>query len=96
MSSVGDFYIKQSNFMSNQSFANISFQEYLVSFKASMQRAFHQTDKIDDFCSTRGIPPTVLSELMSTNPMALVIPREYGGFGGSVKQNIAVMSAASY
>ncbi|OIP81739.1 MAG: acyl-CoA dehydrogenase [Porphyromonadaceae bacterium CG2_30_38_12] len=77
-------------------FANISFQEFLDNFKASMKRAYHRDDKIDDFCSTRGIPAAVLTELMSTNPLALTIPREYGGFGGNVKQNIAFISAASY
>lgn len=82
--------------MSNHPFANVSFQQYLDNFKASMQRAFHQTDNIDDFCSTRGIPPAVLAELMAANPFALVIPRQHGGFGGTVKQNIAVMAAASY
>jgi alkylation response protein AidB-like acyl-CoA dehydrogenase len=77
-------------------FANISFEQFLDNFKASMKRAYHQDDKIDVFCSTRGIPAPVLTELMSTNPLALTIPRQYGGFGGNVKQNIAFISAASY
>lgn len=77
-------------------FANISFEQFLENFKASMKRAYHQDDKIDVFCSTRGIPAPVLTELMSTNPLSLTIPREYGGFGGNVKQNIAFISAASY
>lgn len=77
-------------------FTQISFQQLLDNFKASMKRAYHQDEKIDVFCSTRGIPASVLTELMSTNPLALTIPREYGGFGGTVKQNIAFMAAASY
>ena len=77
-------------------FNNKSFPEFLEDFKASMKRAFHEEDKIDIFCSTRGIPPAVLTELMSTNPLALTIPRQYGGFGGTVKENIAFISAASY
>ncbi len=82
--------------MTDNPFSNISFQQFLENFKASMKRAYHQDEKIDVFCSTRGIPTPVLSELMSTNPLALTIPREYGGFGGNVKQNIAFISAASY
>lgn len=73
-----------------------SFRQLLEEFKASMKRAFHEENKIDLFCSTRGIPPAVLKELMSGNPLALCIPKQYGGFGGSVKQNIAFVSAASY
>lgn len=74
----------------------ISFQVLLNDFKASMKRAFHEEDEIDRFCSTRGIPPAVLKELMSENPFALCIPRKNGGFGGNVKENIAFLAAASY
>ena len=73
-----------------------SIRHLLEDFKASMKRAFHEDDKIDQFCSTRGLPPAVLKELMSENPLALCIPKEYGGFGGSVRDNIAFVSAASY
>ena len=73
-----------------------AFRQLLEEFKASMKRAFHGDDKIDQFCSTRGLPPAVLAELMSGNPMALNIPTQYGGFNGNVKENIAFVSAASY
>jgi alkylation response protein AidB-like acyl-CoA dehydrogenase len=73
-----------------------SFRQLLDDFKASMKRAFHEDDKIDQFCSTRGLPPAVLKELMSENPLSLCIPKEYGGFGGNVKENIAFVSASSY
>ncbi len=73
-----------------------TFHQFLEDFKASMRRAFHIEDKIDKFCSTRGIPPNVLTELMSENPLALCIPKQYGGFGGGVKENIAFISEASY
>jgi len=76
--------------------SDASFRRLLEEFKASMKRAFHEDDKIDQFCSTRGIPPAVLEELMSGKPLALCIPKEYGGFGGTVKENIAFVSAASY
>ena len=84
---------KQSiNFQSNAE----AFRQFLEDFKASMKRAFHEDDKIDQFCSTRGLPPAVLTELMSLNPMSLCIPSEYGGFNGNVKENIALVAAASY
>jgi len=84
--------IQHINYQTNQE----AFRQFLEDFKASMKRAFHQDDKIDQFCSTRGLPPAVLSELMSLNPMSLCIPMEYGGFNGNVKENIALVSAASY
>ena len=73
-----------------------AFIKRLEDFKSSMHRAFHGEDKIDHFCSTRGLPPAVLKELMSGNPVSLCIPVEYGGFGGTVKQNMAFVSASSY
>jgi alkylation response protein AidB-like acyl-CoA dehydrogenase len=33
---------------------------------------------------------------MSGNPLSLCIPKQYGGFGGDVRENIAFVSAASY
>jgi alkylation response protein AidB-like acyl-CoA dehydrogenase len=72
------------------------FRKLLDEFKASMTRAFHREDEIDQFCSTRGVPPAVLRELMSGNPLALCIPEQYGGFGGGVRENIAFISAAAY
>jgi alkylation response protein AidB-like acyl-CoA dehydrogenase len=73
-----------------------SFGKFLDEFKASMKRAFHREDEIDRFCLNRGIPPAVLNELMSGNPLSLCIPVQYGGFGGTVRENIAFLAAASY
>lgn len=73
-----------------------SFKQFLAEFKSSMKRAFHGEDDIDRFSSTRGIPPAVLNELMSGNPLSLCIPKQYGGFGGNVKENIEFISVASY
>jgi alkylation response protein AidB-like acyl-CoA dehydrogenase len=73
-----------------------SFLQLLEEFRAIMKNAFHEEDKIDLFCSSRGFPPAVLKKLMSVNPLALCIPKQYGGYGGSVKENIAFISAASY
>jgi alkylation response protein AidB-like acyl-CoA dehydrogenase len=78
------------------SFKGKSFRDLLEDFKASMNRAFHQEDNIEEFSSVRGLPPSVLKELMSGNPLALCIPKEFGGFGGSVRDNIAFVSNASY
>ena len=72
------------------------FKQFLHDFKASMKRAYHEDDKIDSFCSTRGIPPAVLKELMSVNPLSLLIPKKYGGLGAGIKENITFISAAAY
>jgi alkylation response protein AidB-like acyl-CoA dehydrogenase len=86
----------ESDQSNNSNFEGQSFRQLLDEFKASMKRAFHEEDKIDQFCSTRGVPAAVLKELMSGNPLALCIPKEYGGHGGGVRENIAFISVASY
>ena len=86
----------ESNKSTDSQYEEESFLQLLDEFRASMKRAFHEEDKIDQFCSTRGIPAAVLRELMSGNPLALCIPRQYGGFGGGVRENIAFVSAAAY
>jgi len=74
----------------------LSFIQFLENFKNSVKRAFHEIDNIDVFSGTRGFPQAVLDEIKSANPFSLVIPKKYGGFGANVKQNIAMISAASY
>lgn len=78
-------YISESQNLeiSNKDF---EFRRLLEDFKASMKRAFHEEDKIDQFCSTRGIPASVMKEIMSGNPMTFCIPLEYQGFGSAVKK----------
>lgn len=76
--------------------AATSFFLFLDDFKARMKSAFHEKDNIDRLCSKRGMPPAVLQEIMSCNPLSLCIPAQYGGQGGGINENIAFLSAASY
>ena len=73
-----------------------SFKKLLEEFKASMMKAFHEDNDIDGFSTVRGLPPETLKELMSGNPLSLCIPKEYGGIGGGVKENIAFIAEAAY
>ena len=84
------------NHPNHSPFSEKSFIHQLEEFKASMKRAFQEVDNIDQFCSSRGLPPAVLEEVMSGNPLSLCIPVQYGGQGGTVRQNIAFVSAVSY
>ncbi|MCB8994312.1 MAG: acyl-CoA/acyl-ACP dehydrogenase [Bacteroidales bacterium] len=78
------------------SFDEKKYLKLVEDFRQSMRRAFHQEENIDRFSSTRGLPPAVLKELMSGNPLSLCIPMEYGGLGGDVRENIAFVSEAAY
>jgi alkylation response protein AidB-like acyl-CoA dehydrogenase len=73
---------------SNDSFIN--------KFKSTLHSVFHNEYDIDQLSIERGLPPEVLEKIMSTNPMSLCIPKEYGGRGGNVQENLTLLSAASY
>ena len=42
------------------------------------------------------MPPFVMREVMSGNPLSVNIPEEFGGRGGKVEEILALLSAASY
>ena len=73
-----------------------TFRKMLEDFKASMKRAFHGENEIDRFFNTGDYHLPDLKELMSGNPLSLCIPKEYGGFGGGVKENMVFITEASY
>lgn len=73
-----------------------SFSDYLARFKETLNTVFQQENDINEMSIKRGIEPDVLNKIMACNPMSLVIPREFGGRGGNVKENLQMLSAASY
>jgi alkylation response protein AidB-like acyl-CoA dehydrogenase len=61
-----------------------------------MQNVYRGQTDHDPFSRSRGIPPAVVKEIMSCNPLAVSIPEAYGGRGGHIGEILAVLSAASY
>lgn len=72
------------------------FSEFISALKAKMKLVFHERGDIDQLSLKRGLPPFVLREIMTTNPLAVGIPKEYGGRGGQMNENIALLATASY
>jgi alkylation response protein AidB-like acyl-CoA dehydrogenase len=75
---------------------NIPFESFLNNLKARMKNVFHVRADIDQLAIKRGMPPFVMREIMSLNPLAVGIPVEYGGRGCKVEESIALLAAASY
>jgi alkylation response protein AidB-like acyl-CoA dehydrogenase len=73
-----------------------SFNDFIDAFKAKMNQVFHVRGVIDKMSTERGLPPFVLREIMSTNPLSISIPKEYGGRGGKMYENLAMLAEASY
>ncbi len=73
-----------------------SLSEFLDTLKNKMKSAFHEKADINNLSLKRGLPPKAFQEIMSANPLSVGIPKEYGGRGGLMHENIALLSAASY
>lgn len=70
--------------------------EFLDTLKSKMKSVFHEKNDIDNLSIKRGLPSHAFQEIMSANPLSVGIPKEYGGRGGLIHENIALLSAASY
>jgi alkylation response protein AidB-like acyl-CoA dehydrogenase len=73
-----------------------SFESFLKRFKAIMKSVYHERADINKMAVNRGLPPFVLREIMNLNPLAVGIPAEFGGRGGKMEENLALLAAASY
>ena len=79
-----------------QDIQTMPFQELLHKLKTKMHNVFHVRADIDQMATKRGMPPFVMREIMSLNPLAIGIPTEFGGRGCKMEENIALLAAASY
>ena len=61
-----------------------------------MKYVFHVRADIDQIATKRGMPPFVMREIMSLNPLSVGIPKEFGGRGCHMEENIALLATASY
>jgi len=75
---------------------NMPFESFLKNLKAKMKLVFHERADIDQMAIKRGMPPFVMREIMSLNPLAVGIPYEFGGRGCHMEENIALLATASY
>jgi alkylation response protein AidB-like acyl-CoA dehydrogenase len=82
--------------LSTENIQNMSFESFLNNLKARMKNVFHVRADIDQMAVKRGMPPFVMREIMSLNPLAVGIPTEYGGRGCKVGESVALLAAASY
>jgi len=73
-----------------------SFPVFLKDFKEKVSHVFHTRDRLDRISVNRGLPPFVMREIMSVNPLSVCIPAQYGGRGDKVPEVLSVLEAASY
>ena len=73
-----------------------SFEVFINDFKSTLKTLFYDQEDINQLSIQRGLPAGVLQGIMSCNPLSVSIPAQYGGRGGKVHENLALLSAASY
>ena len=84
------------NIMNTNNIHVIPFESFLNDIKARMKNVFHVRASIDQIALKRGMPPFVLREIMSLNPLSVGIPEAYGGRGCKMEENIALLEATAY
>lgn len=72
------------------------FPEFLADFKTQLRQLFHVRSDMDQLSIKRGLPPFLMREILSSNPLATFIPGQYGGRGGYIREGLALASAAAY
>ncbi len=74
----------------------VPFGLFLEDFRKRSRHAYRVRADIDQLSTKRGMPPFVMREVMSGNPLSINIPEQYGGRGGKVEEILALLSVASY
>jgi len=72
------------------------FTQFIQEFKEQLRHLFYVRSYINQLSIQRCIPPFILREIMSSNPLATYIPEQYGGRGGHIHEGLALAAAASY
>ncbi len=72
------------------------FDQFIQEFKAQLKHLFYVRSDINQISVKRGMPPFILREIMSSNPLSTYIPEQYGGRGGHIHEGLALAAAASY
>jgi len=49
----------------------VSFSEYLNTFKKTIKRLFNEKSNTEKLIQTRGFPPMVLQDIMTTKPLSV-------------------------
>ena len=73
-----------------------SFDRYLSDYKSTLRHVFANRGDIERLSLNRGMPPYMMREIFSRNPLAAFVPTEYGGRGIKPYECQAVLAASSY
>jgi len=82
--------------ITKQQATEVSYKDFLHSFKKTLKSAFYERDKIEKFILSRGFPALVMRDIMASKPLSVAIPKEFGGRGTSARESLGLLDAAAY
>jgi alkylation response protein AidB-like acyl-CoA dehydrogenase len=71
-------------------------EPFLARFRDSLRGVIGARVDVDQMSLQRGVPPFVLREMLSTDPLSVFIPEEHGGPGFPASAGLAAMEVAAY
>lgn len=74
----------------------MDFRVFIDEYKEKLRNLFHVRANADQLGLKRGVPPFLMREIQSKTPLAVFIPKEYGGRGGHVHECLSMLEASSY
>jgi alkylation response protein AidB-like acyl-CoA dehydrogenase len=72
------------------------FESFLDRYRTTLQEVFHVRGDIDHLSLTRSLPPRVMQEIRSVDPISAFVPETYGGRGGHIHEGLAILAASGY
>ena len=72
------------------------FEIFLSRYRGMLRDLFRVRSDIDKLSLKRSLPPFVMQEIRSHDPLSVFIPACYGGRGGHVHEGLAVLAASGY
>ncbi len=76
--------------------ASLAYPAFLEQYRTKLRQLFHERADVNNLALSRGLPPFVMREIRSCDPLSVWIPSEYGGRGGITAECIAMLAASSY
>src|SRR5690606_41236807 len=80
---------------SSSTIEKINFSEFLQDFEETLRDQFRREGDINKLSLKRGWSPAIWKAIMASAQLSVPIPTLYGGRGGSVKECLGLMAAAS-
>ena len=74
----------------------VPLEAFLKNFKALLRNIFDNPSTAGRLALKRGIPPLIMREILSADPLSVGIPAQYGGRGGKIEENLAMLAVAAY